>query len=138
MASARMSTRLSASAARVWELIGDFNALPNWHPAIAASQLETPGGSTLRRMTLKDGPTILERLEGTAEHEYRYSILEGPFPVTDYRSTLAVRDDGTGTSTVEWSGQFNPNGVSEADAVALFEGIYRAGLENLRTIFGAA
>jgi hypothetical protein len=33
---------------------------------------------------------------------------------------------------VEWSGEFIPEGISDAEAIALFGGIYRDGLQALR------
>jgi hypothetical protein len=38
-------------------------------------------------------------------------------------------------SRVEWSGQFTPNGVSDAEATPLFEGIYEDGLKALAADF---
>ena len=51
----------SASAHQIWNLIGGFNALPDWHPAVERSELEE--GGTVRKVTLVDGVTILEKLE---------------------------------------------------------------------------
>ena len=85
--------------------------------------------------------TIVERLVAFSEAErfYTYAILEAPFPVTGYLSTLRVhaipgRDD---VAEVQWSGRFTPDGVSEADAEALFAGIYRDGLAALRQSLAA-
>jgi hypothetical protein len=37
-------------------------------------------------------------------------------------------------SQVEWSGQFEASEVSDSEAVELVEGIYRAGLDNLKKL----
>ncbi len=67
----------------------------------------------------------------------RYSIVESPLPVGDYLATLRVRDRDDGAScTVEWSSEFEPVGAPEPDAVKVIEGIYQAGFENLKRIFG--
>ena len=61
-----------------------------------------------------------------------YAILEAPFPVTGYLSTLRVTEaEGGKASRVDWSGEFTPNGVSDAEASSLFQGIYEAGLKAL-------
>ena len=62
--------------------------------------------------------------------------LESKLPVADYTSELEVRDNGDGTSTVQWSSDFQPKGASEHDAVAAIQGVYQAGLDNLRKMFG--
>jgi hypothetical protein len=37
---------------------------------------------------------------------------------------------------VEWSSTFEPAGASEPEAVKVIRGIYEAGFENLRKMFG--
>ena len=57
--------------------------------------------------------------------------MRAPFPVTGYRSTLQVLDRGDDGCRVEWSGTFTADGVTDAEANALFQGIYRDGLDAL-------
>jgi len=67
---------------------------------------------------------------------YSYSIVQAPFPVTGYLSTLRVQEtDGGKGSRVEWSGQFTPDGVSDEEASRLFQGIYEDGLKALAAGF---
>jgi len=40
MAKINMKTNLNVAADEVWKLIGGFNTLPDWHPAIEKSELE--------------------------------------------------------------------------------------------------
>jgi len=68
---------------------------------------------------------------------YTYSILSGPLPVTDYTATIRVREAEGGGSSVTWSSEFTPSGAPESDAVAAIRGVYEAGFENLRKMFGA-
>ncbi len=93
----------------------------------------------MRRLYLAGGGALLERLEAVDDNQrvLRYSIVESPLPVGDDLATLRVRDRGDGAScTVEWSREFEPVGAPESDAVKAIEGIYQAGLENLKRIFG--
>jgi hypothetical protein len=117
---------------RVWQLIGGFDSLPDWLPYIPASELGE--GGRLRRLRNKDGGVIVERLEAfdNRARSYTYSIVQAPFPVTGYLSTLTVHEvPGQDTARVEWSGVFTPDGVSDAEAEALFHGIYADGLTAL-------
>jgi hypothetical protein len=138
MAKVKMDTRLPLAADAVWSSIGGFNALPSWHPAVATSEASGEGKGSTRTLGLAGGGTLVERLEASdaARRSYRYSILSGPLPVADYVSELQVRDNGDGTSTVEWSSDFQPKGANEDDAVAAIRGVYQAGLDNLRKMFG--
>jgi hypothetical protein len=130
---------LAASAEEVWRLIGGYHALSDWHPAVERSVPEE--GGRLRRLALRGGGGLLERLHAFSERErsYAYSIEEGPLPVASYRSTLGVRErGGQRGGEVYWSGDFAPAGASESEAEAVIRGIYRAGLDTLAQRFGAA
>jgi hypothetical protein len=136
MAQANASIRIPASPDAVWQLIGGFNSLPDWLPYIPSSELSE--GGRVRRLANPGGEVIVERLEAfdNRARSYTYSILEAPFPVTGYRSTLLVREIESGAaSQVDWSGEFTPNGVSDDEASRLFEGIYRDGLQALAASF---
>ena len=135
MAKVSMSTPLNVTADQLWQLIGGFNALPDWHPAVEKSELAEEG--QVRTLHLAGGGTIVERLESADDNErvYSYSIESGPLPVAGYKATIRVRDQD-GKATVEWSSEFSPSGASEGDAVAAIQGIYQAGFDNLRKMFG--
>jgi hypothetical protein len=121
-----------ASPDRTWQLIGGFDSLPEWLPYIPSSELSE--GGRVRTLTNEDGGVIVERLEAfdNAARTYSYSILQAPFPVTDYFSTLTVHAvPEQNSARVQWSGTFTPVGVSDEEAIALFHGIYRDGLAAL-------
>ncbi|HEY5703822.1 MAG TPA: SRPBCC family protein [Gammaproteobacteria bacterium] len=136
MAKVKVETELDQAPQEVWDLIGGFDALPDWHPAVEKSELEEEG--SMRRLSLVGGGTIVEKLEKKSDNErvYSYSIVESPLPVANYKATISVKDDGSGKAKVEWSGEFTASGASENDAVAVIEGIYQAGLDNLKKMFG--
>ncbi|OAB47346.1 SRPBCC family protein [Paenibacillus antarcticus] len=127
---------IPASPDQVWKLIGGFNSLPDWLPYIPRSELSQ--GGRVRKLANPDGNVIIERLEAfnNKERAYTYSIMESPFPVTNYLSTIHVRElDGSQSSLVEWSGSFTPVGVSDEEVINLFHGIYKDGLAALRQAF---
>jgi hypothetical protein len=137
MAKVSMQTELNIPVQQVWDLIGGFNALPDWHPAVEKSELEK--GGTVRKLSLAGGGTIVEKLEkiDDYEHLYTYSIIDSPLPVANYTATIRVRQSDDGKKTiVEWSSTFNPAGAPESEAVNIIQDIYRAGFENLKKIFG--
>jgi len=137
MSQVSKSLHLAVSADKVWELIGSFNALPDWHPAVQSSTLED--GGTHRRLALVGGGEIVERLDKLDDdgRVYRYSIVESPLPVNNYSSELRVVPDADGSGcTVEWSSDFDPFNVSPGDAEKAIHGVYKLGLENLQKMFG--
>jgi hypothetical protein len=137
MANATSSVDLRVPADEVWKLIGGFGSLPDWLPYIPTSELGE-GGRT-RRLANPDGSTIVERLMAFDERSrsYTYHILQAPFPVTEYYSTLKVTEiQGTRGCHVEWSGEFVPHGVSDCEASRIFQQIYDDGLKALARRFG--
>ena len=97
MALASASIDVPAWADEVWHLIGGFGSLPDWLPYIAKSELSE--GGRVRHLASPDGSAIIERLVAfnDAKRSYSYAILQSPFPVTNYVSTLSVEEtDGGG------------------------------------------
>ena len=144
------SITIDASAYKVWHTAKDFNGLATWHPALASDAIVEGTNNTVgavRLLTLKGGGTIKEKLLSydEAAYSFKYSILEGVIPVSDYTSTFVVKSLGTGKSSVTWSGRFkrknvgdNP-GEKENDQAAIdaIDGVYQSGLDNLKKIVEA-
>ncbi len=137
MTKVSMSLNLGVSADKVWDLIGGFNALPDWHPAIEKSEIEGEGKGSVRTLHLAGGGTITERLEQLDDDgkHYSYAILSSPLPVADYHSTIRLQDDGDGCKVV-WESEFQPAGAPEGDAIDVIRGIYQAGFDNLKKMYG--
>jgi hypothetical protein len=53
--------------------------------------------------------------------------------VTDYTSTISVTKTPTG-STVTWHGNFTAAGMDDAGASKAVSGLYRSGLDNIKTL----
>jgi mxaD protein len=136
---------IDAPASKVWKLVQDFNSLNTWHPAVATDQIVEGTNNTVgavRLLTLKGGGTIKEKLLAfdPAARSFKYAIVEGVLPVSDYTSTLVVKSAGKGKSTVTWSGRFKRKNVgnnpadneSDKTAVDATSGVYQGGLDNLK------
>ncbi|MFE6758162.1 SRPBCC family protein [Streptomyces sp. NPDC057684] len=139
MASTSVSRIVPASPDKVWNLIGGFDTLPDWLPYIPESTLLE--GGRVRRLKNPEGEVIIERLVdfNETERHYSYAILQAPFPVNGYVSTIRVhtipgRDD---VAEVQWSGRFNPDNATDDEAVDLFNGIYTDGLDALNQTLSA-
>jgi mxaD protein len=136
---------IKAPLAKVWAAIKDYDSLPSWHPGFAKDEIvkgsnNTPGA--VRALTIKDGPTFTEELLAFSEkdHSYKYRIIESPLPLQDYVSTISLAEGKDGATVVTWVGNFKrknpadnpPEAESDAGAVKLITGVYKAGLENLK------
>lgn len=136
MAKVDMKIDLNVAPDEVWKLIGGFDTLPDWHPAIEKSELGEEG--SMRRLSLVGGGTVVEKLLKLDDKErvYSYSIIDSPLPVANYVATIRVKDDGGGNTTVEWSSEFVAEGAAENEAMDVIAGIYQTGFDNLKKMFG--
>ena len=137
------SITTTASATKVWALVGPFAGIANWLPGAASSPADhgdTVG--SVRVITLKapGNPTVTEKLTGRLGHSYRYQILQVDpkvLPVTDYVSTIWVTHAPSGStgSIVHWHSDFQPAaGSSDAAATKAVAGLYQAGLANIKAM----
>ena len=124
------SATVAGSPNEVWQKIGDFCSIQNWHPAVSNCVQSDEGGSTYRTLTTTDGGTIKEKLVEKTDTSYTYDIIESPLPVENYRSTISVSPEGDRTK-VDWRSSFDAKGASDADAQSVISGIYKAGLDEL-------
>lgn len=136
---------IDAPADAVWATLKNFDALKDWHPAVAASPADK-GNTTgsVRSITLKGGGEIVETLEGYSDEQKRYAYRAkdgGALPVSNYTSILQVTPEG-GKSVVEWRGAFYrafpgndpPADKNDEAAVKAVTGVYQGGLANLKKI----
>lgn len=140
------SITIDAPAAAVWARIHNFDALKDWHPAVADSPADKGNAEgSVRQLTLKGGGALTETLESHDEAKMRTSYRAadgGALPVTNYTATLSVRADGEQKSIVEWRGAFYrgyrnndpPPEQNDEAAVRAITGVYQSGLANLKKL----
>lgn len=131
MPNAHATLDLSVSATEVWKLIGGFQSLPDWLPFVKASTPSDDGH--VRHLRIDNGAVVIERLVSydADGRTYSYSIVEGPFPASDYLATLKVESTGAQSCRVTWGGTFKALGVSDVEIEAMFKEVYEGGLAAL-------
>lgn len=139
------SSVIGAPADRIWAVLRDFNALPDWHPAIAESRIE--GGQPsdqvgcVRAFRLKDGGFIREKLLALSDFDFSctYSILESPMGVENYVATLKLTPITDGNRTfAEWSAEFDCAPGREGELAELVgNGVFQGGFNALKERFGS-
>ncbi len=126
-------------------MVRDFNALPDWVPAVAESRIEGNQPSDqigcVRAFRLQDGGFLREKLLGLSDYDFSvtYSILESPMGVENYTATLKLAPITDGGKTfAEWSAEFDCAPEAEADLVrTVGNDVFQAGFDTLKSRFGS-
>jgi hypothetical protein len=131
----------------VWNIVKGFDGLVNWHPAFSGSPLvkgKNGQVGAVRALTIKDGPTFTEELVAYSEPRmaYTYIIVESPLPLDHYQSSMSVKANSSGGTTVAWIGTFTrknprnnpPEAETDAAMVNLIIGAYQAGLQTVKKL----
>ena len=134
MAEAKVVKRVEAPADAVWERLSDFSGIEVGGPVESVSY-EGEGVGMLRTIGMAGG-SVVERLvaHDAAARTFTYAIINDdcPLPFRDYSATVTVSDNGDGSSTVDWTGTFEPRGVPEEQAVGVATGIYAGAIKGAR------
>jgi hypothetical protein len=130
--------KMAEEKAALWAKFGGWCAIKDWHPAIANCEESSEGDQKFRTLTLKDGGTIKERLLDAQDGLYRYEILESPLPVKNYQAqfSLTPDDDDEDEINFAWSAVFDANGKPDKEARDTIDGIFKAGLDNIKVMTG--
>ncbi len=131
MTTAQVVKQVKAPADAVWSVLSNFSSIKAGGP-IASVSYEGEGVGMLRTLGMNGG-RVLERLDvhDAATRTFAYSIIndDSPLPFTGYSAVVKIKDNGDGTTTVDWTGTFSPKGVPEADAIKLATGIYAGAIK---------
>ena len=117
----------------IWQLVGGFCTIKDWHPAVASCEETKEGDATYRTLTLKDGGKIKEKLTGTEDVGYTYEIVESPLPVKNYKSKLWLEvDDEPDRTVIFWQSDFDANGKSDEETKKVITGILADGVKGIK------
>jgi hypothetical protein len=143
MPSVYVSAIIPASVRNVWEVIRDFNGLPQWHPAVVESFIEHDQHPAMvgciRRFKQASGAVIRERLDALDDrlHIQSYSIIQAPLPATDYQARIQLwrvsEDDSTFAT---WEASFNCAAADKVTLVADLSALFLEGFVALKSRVG--
>src|SRR2546422_4603056 len=141
MSEVKVSERVAAPAAKVWELLGDFGGIAKFGGTMLQScRVEGSGVGAVRTIGLPGNQSIQERCDAydAAGRALTYSIIgKSPLPIRGYVSTCRVVETGANECRVDWEGRFEPDGVPEEQAQGLVRGIYTGAIAGVRRLLGA-
>ena len=131
MSEAKVVKTVKAPVDAVWKHLSNFAGIQVGGPVESVS-FEGEGVGMVRTIGMGGG-LVIERLDVHDDdaHTFTYSIINDdcPLPFSNYSATVTIADNGDGTSTVDWTGTFEPKGVPEADAINVATGIYAGGIK---------
>lgn len=138
-----ISSVVNAPAADVWQVVRNFNGLPDWTPFVAESRIEQNAQpdqiGCIRNFTLKDGGRIRERLLALSDYDLScaYSILESPMGVENYIAKLSLTPITDGNATFcEWEAEFDCAPEREAALInQIGSGVFQAAFSALKQRF---
>ncbi len=114
MAEALATTIIAAPVEQVWSVLRDFNAMPDWNPAVTDSKVEdgrdADSVGCIRAFHLADGTFVRERLLELDDSRYvlRYNFETPAFPVQNYVAVLQLIPVTNGNTTfVRWHASFD-------------------------------
>ena len=119
------SLDFAASAAEVWEVVGDFGALLDWWPGGLTSIRVEAGPPVIRVLEREDGSTVTESLihHRADERMFQLAITAGlPEAVADYTCRYEIRATADGCR-LDWS----PRASVAVGAERVFGGIVDGG-----------
>jgi carbon monoxide dehydrogenase subunit G len=125
---------INSSLEEVWEKVGDFCAIQDWHPTIEKCEAYDDHGTLYRTLTLTDGATISEKHAGKEVSSYTYFIKKSPLPVKAYKATFAAEGDASKT-VIKWDARFKAKEKTNEEAKAVIESIFDAGLASIAESF---
>jgi len=130
-----VSKQINVTAFSAWNKLASFRGIEEFSP-IERSVTEGHGEGAKRTCYMPDGAAIHEILSKVDEHnmELQYQITEGPFPVTDYLSTIKVEGIGDSSCKVTWGCKFDSAPAVKEDMSNLFGGFYNVIIDNLETV----
>lgn len=131
MGQAKATGTISAPLDEVWAIVRDFGNLA-WG-GIPGVTLQGDGIGAVRTFTSR-GQTIHERLETLDDlgHTLSYSIVEpSSIPWTGHLAKIALSPAPDGTA-VEWSGRFEPRGLTEEQVTSIVRAIFENGVQQLK------
>ena len=132
--------KLAEDRAALWAKYGGWCAISEWHPAVAKCEEGKDGDAETRTLTLKDGGVIKEKLLNRTDLSYRYAITESPLPVKNYEAQFSITpdDDDEDEINIVWAATYDAEGKPDKDARGVIDGIFKAGLDNIKAMQAAA
>lgn len=127
----KRSLELPSATPQVWQLIGDFCDIDDWHPKVSSCSLKVMDGSLVRVLTTDTGDQVTQKRIAQEEGlSYTYKTVSSSLPIEKFTSTLAIQPGEN--LLIEWIANFSSDDPAmESVVVDDIEG----GLSAIESIF---
>jgi hypothetical protein len=136
---------IAAPAPRVWALVRDFNAMPEWNATIRSSVIESGPADRIgcrRVLTFDDGSVWVHELTQLSDTEMTigYAIVGTPpgtkIPMRDYRALIRLETVIDGDQCcIAWKATLETD--QEAAVRERAQAVFQAGFDGLKRRFSA-
>lgn len=139
MTTVNVTKTINIPAQTAWDKLSGFSGIEHFSP-IERSVVDGIGVGAKRSCFLPENVEIKEEMTkfDDVKKEFEYVILSGPFPVTDYVSTVKVSAKSDESSEISWTTNFNTDKAAEEEMKGLFSGFYHAIIDGLEALVNAA
>lgn len=137
------SAVIPAPAQRVWALVRDFNAMPEWNATIRSSTIEDGPADRIgcrRVLTFDDGSVWAHELTALSDAEMTiaYAIVGMPpvtkLPMRNYRAVIRIEPMDGDRCLITWRATLE---TDQEDAVRVRAGaVFQAGFDGLKRRLG--
>jgi hypothetical protein len=99
------SVEVSADAAQVWAVVGNFAGFDRFIPALSHIETIGEGVSSLRKKCFKDGNLVVEQLNSRDEYarSMTWTTIYNTLGVANLWAAMNVEALGTGKSRATWT-----------------------------------
>ena len=134
MTETKVVEKINAPLDLVWSNLGNFAGLKPGS-GIESVDYKGEGVGMIRSIKLSIG-TVVERLDhyDPEAKNYTYSIIneDSPLPFLNYSATVQLLKNEDNTTTVEWTGRFEPKDIKESQAKTLAHNMYSNAISGAR------
>lgn len=138
MLRALASEEVPLSADAVWKVIGDFEGIRKWAPAVLSERIEESADGKVRVLAMPpDGREVRELLRAQETYSYTYRFIGETANARNYFGTVRVVPLDSGHSRIELLSEFEAAvGVDDEVAVANMTKGVRGNLKAMKKALG--
>ncbi|MFL4471832.1 SRPBCC family protein [Tateyamaria armeniaca] len=126
----KRSIEVPSSTPQVWQQIGDFCDIDDWHPNVSSCALKVMDGSLVRVLTTDTGEeAIQKRIAQEESLSYTYRTVRSSLPIERFTATLSVQPGEN--LLIEWIANFSSE---DPDMEAVVVDDIEAGLSAIESI----
>lgn len=129
---------VNCSAARLWQLVGQFAAFDAFIPEISHTEMTGAGVGALRTKHFHDGHRVVEQLNSRDDHtmQMTWTTIYNSLGIARLWAAIRVEALDVECSRVTWTIIAEPEDVTQVGFEQFVQGFANSALENARRLLG--